>query len=184
MSSFNEQTQLKSATLTDYPDYLFFEDGSVWSHELTRFLKQEVNATREYRKVKIKNYMGERKVIRTHVLVALAFLGERPNGYVIDHANQDKLDNRVCNLRYVTLSVNYRNSAYAQNCSCKYAGVTVEKKSGKYVAQLFVDGKTLRLGRYTNELEAAQAYDREARKHGRHLNFPAAIATELLQIQN
>lgn len=41
-----------------------------------------------------------------HSLVALAFLGPRPEGYDIDHRNTDKRDNRLSNLEYVTKSEN------------------------------------------------------------------------------
>ena len=49
-----------------------------------------------------------RKVMAVHRLVARAFIGERPEGYVIDHINGDRWDNRVQNLRYVTCSENLR----------------------------------------------------------------------------
>ena len=50
-----------------------------------------------------------RKVMAVHRLVARAFIGERPEGYVIDHINGDRWDNRVQNLRYVTCSENLRS---------------------------------------------------------------------------
>ncbi len=37
-----------------------------------------------------------------HSLVAEAFLGSRPDGYVANHINRNKLDNRVENLEWVT----------------------------------------------------------------------------------
>ena len=40
---------------------------------------------------------------RVHVLVADAWLGERPTpSHEIDHINENKYDNRPCNLRYLT----------------------------------------------------------------------------------
>lgn len=44
-----------------------------------------------------------------HRLVALAFLGERPEGMVIDHIDRNKSNNHFTNLRYATLSENSKN---------------------------------------------------------------------------
>ena len=43
---------------------------------------------------------GKRLTRKAHVLVAQAFIGERPDGFDVAHANGDKIDNRVGNLRY------------------------------------------------------------------------------------
>ena len=48
--------------------------------------------------------------IRVHVLIAYAFLGPRPDGLVIDHKNGNKLDNRACNLEYVSVSENMKRA--------------------------------------------------------------------------
>lgn len=45
-----------------------------------------------------------------HNIVALAFFGERPPGYEVDHINGIKIDNRICNLEYVSHSVNCQRS--------------------------------------------------------------------------
>lgn len=47
-----------------------------------------------------------------HHLVAKCFIGERPDGLVIDHIDQNKLNNNVENLRYVTQQVNTTNSKH------------------------------------------------------------------------
>lgn len=43
---------------------------------------------------------GKSFTVKVHKLVALAFLGPRPNGHEIDHRNGDRLDNRPENLRW------------------------------------------------------------------------------------
>jgi hypothetical protein len=45
-----------------------------------------------------------------HVLVALAFLGDRPAGYEVCHNDGDPLNNRLSNLRYDTISGNRQDS--------------------------------------------------------------------------
>ena len=52
------------------------------------------------------------KVVRRHVhsLVAYSFIGLRPEGLEIDHVNGDHLDNRSCNLEYVTHEENMRRA--------------------------------------------------------------------------
>lgn len=48
--------------------------------------------------------------VRVHRLVALTFLGPRPDGAVINHIDGDKCNNRATNLEYVTLSENALHS--------------------------------------------------------------------------
>ena len=58
----------------------------------------------------VKNYKRTNHLI--HHLVAKCFIGERPDGLVIDHIDQNKLNNNVENLRYVTQQVNSTNHKY------------------------------------------------------------------------
>ena len=46
-----------------------------------------------------------------HVLVYKAFIGEIPDGCVVDHINTNKFDNRISNLEAVTYKVNSQRSA-------------------------------------------------------------------------
>lgn len=50
------------------------------------------------------------KTTAVHVLIALAFHGERPTGSVIDHIDGDYLNNEASNLRYTTQSGNVQNA--------------------------------------------------------------------------
>jgi hypothetical protein len=55
----------------------------------------------------VENYKRTNYLI--HHLVAKCFIGERPEGLVIDHIDQNKLNNDVKNLRYVTQQINCTN---------------------------------------------------------------------------
>lgn len=54
---------------------------------------------------------GKAKNLVLHRMVALAFLGDRPDGYDIDHIDTNKLNNRADNLEYVTHLENVRRAA-------------------------------------------------------------------------
>jgi hypothetical protein len=45
-----------------------------------------------------------------HHLVAEQFIGERPDGLVIDHIDRNPLNNNVSNLRYITQQENTQNN--------------------------------------------------------------------------
>lgn len=56
------------------------------------------------------NRQGQRTNHLIHQLVAKVFIGERPDGLVVDHIDRDKLNNNVSNLRYITQKENVFNS--------------------------------------------------------------------------
>lgn len=77
----------------------------------------------------------------------------------IDHINQNKLDNRIENLRLATRSKNSANKKLKSNKS-GYRGVYPH--FDKWIAQISIDGKVKALGRYTTKEEAALAYNQAA----------------------
>lgn len=52
---------------------------------------------------------GNRRTVTVHSLVAECWLGEKPDGYEIDHQDKNKNNNHYTNLRYVTHSENNLN---------------------------------------------------------------------------
>lgn len=45
---------------------------------------------------------GEKKTTLVYVIIANTFLGNRPDGMQINHKNEDKSDNRLCNLEWMS----------------------------------------------------------------------------------
>ena len=96
---------------------------------------------------------GKPKAFMVHQLIAMAFLNHKPNGYelVVDHINNDKLDNRLENLQVIT---------QRENCSKekKDVGITWHKRDNVWQAEIKIKGKTVYLGSYIYKLDALMAY--------------------------
>lgn len=88
------------------------------------------------------------------------FIASAGRGHIVDHINRDPLDNRKCNLRYASHSLNNHNSkAYGKH---GYRGVS--KNRDAWVATISQNNKHKVFGRYGNKIEAAIRYDLEAIK--------------------
>ena len=104
------------------------------------------------------NKDGLSKKYSIHQLVAMAFLGHKPDGttkIVVDHINNDKLDNRLDNLQLIS---HRKNVSKDSKGSSKYVGVHYYKRDNKWVAYITKNWKRKHLGYFKNELEASNAY--------------------------
>lgn len=75
----------------------------------SRILKVKINKQNGYPAVCLCNPSGQ-KTFPIHVLVALAFIGERPKGMDIAHFDGDRENARSSNLRYATPKENRDDS--------------------------------------------------------------------------
>lgn len=117
------------------------------------------------------NNFGRDKKIRMHT-----FLLNPEEGFVVDHINGDTLDNRRDNLRVCTQRENLLNSKAQTNSKySKFKGLCFYKHLNKYVVNIGHNGVNHIVGYFTDEIEAAKAYDKKAKElfgEFAYLNFP------------
>lgn len=153
----------------DVPQYEGFYQvsnlGRVKSFRTNKIVKGSM--LNGYKINKLRDSEGNPKIIKTHQLVAMAFLGYvrtgSSKGFVVDHINEDKLDNRLENLQVITARENVVKSLKGNGTS-KHVGVCWRKDSKKWRAYIHIDGKRVSLGSFTCEIEASNAYQKKLKE--------------------
>lgn len=81
-------------------------------------------------------------------------INNTPYGFVTDHINQNKLDNRKSNLRTATKQQNGFNCKVSKKSTSGHTGVYWDKDNNKWRSQIYINGKSKKLGRFCNIEEA------------------------------
>jgi hypothetical protein len=101
-----------------------------------------------------KNYFSQQ-------LVAMAFLGHTPFGFkiVVDHIDDNELNNYHKNLQLLTNRQNIEKGFKRKNLTSKYTGVYFNKSEKKFRANIKIKHKkNCHLGYFKEELDAHNAY--------------------------
>ena len=81
---------------------------------------------------------------------------------VIDHINNNCLDNRMSNLRTATFALNAHNKKKKEGCSSQYIGV--HKKGKRWQVMISNGNNRTYVGSFDTELEAAMEYNKKAKE--------------------
>jgi hypothetical protein len=109
------------------------------------------------------------KKYRIHRLVFLMHKGYLPA--VLDHIDGNTYNNRIENLRPASISQNQHNRKISKNNTSGYKGVSYQKGTNKFRAQIKHQRKSIYLGLYATPEEADEVV-RKAREelHGNFAN--------------
>ena len=93
-----------------YDLYAADKNGNVL-HIIEKVPRKGCEQRNGYIKCMVREYGGRQKGMFVHRFVWECFNGVIPEGKVIDHINDDKKDNRLCNLQLITQQQNCEKSA-------------------------------------------------------------------------
>ena len=102
--------------------------------------------------------------LQGHRIAWALHYGDWPAGE-IDHINGKPSDNRIINLRDVTLSVNQRNRVLSSRNTSGVCGV-VPTTSGKWHAYIVVQRKRIDLGTHSKKFDAVLLRLQAEKQHG------------------
>lgn len=100
---------------------------------------------------------------QTTILMHRVIMGVLDKKVLVDHQDMDGLNNQRYNLRIATYSQNNANRSSRKDSSSKYLGV--DRHKGKWRVKIGKNGKCYHVGMFSNEDDAALAYNEAALKH-------------------
>lgn len=125
---------------------------------------------KDYYKVKVngKSYLLHRLIFLYHH----GFLPEE-----VDHEDLNKLNNNISNLRAATKGRNQMNKPKRANTFSKYKGVSQNYNSNTsavlpFRARISLNKRTILLGYFATELDAAVAYNNASEKYHKEFAYP------------
>lgn len=99
-----------------------------------------------------------------HRLAIFYMTGQWPPNHT-DHIDMKRANNKWENIRPATRTENFGNQTKYSNNKSGIKGVCWDKDAQKWLAQIQINNKKIKLGRYTNIDDAAKAYADAAAKY-------------------
>ena len=125
----------------DYPNYIIFKTGKIYSKKFKRFIKGWKQINKRYGRIDIKIGLcknGKPKTFQLAVLLGKAFIyNDDPiNKIQIDHIDRNTLNNDLSNLRWATLEEQARNRGIHKDNKLGLRHIYKRKDTGKYSVQI------------------------------------------------
>ena len=152
-------------TVKDFENYSVSSFGRVRNDKFNKIMKPSKNSEGYYVVGLCKN--GKAKTHTIHRLVGITFLPNHDNKSMVDHIDENKMNNNIINLRWSTGSQNQFNKDKHKNNTTGFKGVSFDKPRQKYRAQIRINGKGKHLGYFQKPEDASKVYDAKAKEiHG------------------
>jgi len=103
---------------------------------------------------------------KVNFMLHWAIIGKPKKGFVVDHIDNNPLNNTRSNLRICTPGENAKNSKQiGKNNTSGYKGVKWDKARNKWMASIMVEYRNKFLGRFESKEKAAICYNKAAKKY-------------------
>lgn len=100
----------------------------------------------------LQGYVNKQVTMLHHLMLP------KKDGYLCDHINRNKADNRKCNLRYVNRSESQVNRNMMSSNTSGYVGIKWIANRKRWMAAIRVNKKITYLGYFKEPEKAARAY--------------------------
>ena len=129
----------------EFPNYLIYEDGKVWSKKYNKFLIPW--STRGYHYVTLCN--DEKKNKQIHRLIAEHYIPNPKNYPCINHKDKNRKNNNISNLEWCSRM--YNNQSINTNKNFGYVCEDKQGRNKKFRAEVFINRKRHMKSFYTKE---------------------------------
>ena len=143
--------------IINYPNYLIYDDGRVFSKTSNRFLKPTVGND-GYSRIGLYNIKCKKFLL--HRLIAMHYIPNLENNPEVDHIDGNKLNNFIENLRWASTSQNAMNKRKQTRNKSGLKGVSFNKKTQKWTSFIC----RIYLGEYPTAEEASAVYEAKAKE--------------------
>ena len=134
-----------------FENYSISDFGNVRNDKTGRILKQ--SHRNGYQMVRLqkdnKTYKND-----IHRLVAIAFIDNVDKKKCVDHIDNNIQNNNLINLRWATKSQNSQNRSMSTRNTSGVKGVSWNKNTNKWRADICINGKKIHLGSFLNKDDA------------------------------
>lgn len=169
MNSILDKSDITQALVKEYLDYDPQTGELIWIKKPSKRANLRTRAgslvsTTGYRSIAL---FG--KSYPEHHVVWLWYHGYWPKQQ-LDHIDHIRNNNRISNLREVTVGENARNRTRRQNTRTDEAGIWFNRISKRYVAEITKDGKKVYQASFVDIEDAITARKAKLIEHGFHAN--------------
>jgi hypothetical protein len=158
--------------IDDYSNYEVSNYGNIKNKKTGKILKPALN-NKGYEYVNLYDGTNKPKTFKIHRLVLITFEGKSKdeNQKCVDHIDNDRTNNCLFNLRWVSQQQNNFNRLMNKNNTSGIKGVRFDKARNKWKAYIMINGKLNHLGYFENIEDAKIARQNKAIElFGNYLN--------------
>lgn len=101
-----------------------------------------------------------RKSYALHRLLYETFIGDIQTDYIVDHIDNNSLNNNLDNLQVITLRENTAKEVKKTEKTSNYTGVHFRKERNKWVSRPWINGVQVTVYYGDSEIEAREAYEK------------------------